>query len=794
MPDIKQRFDGFTRFPNVTLTPCAATLFTPRTTAARVVSSSMSLSITNVFPACARARILALIDRDFGGEACSRSSPLVCFCSHAGNDGSTFGEAASAAIATECPLETLASYSWVHGICDTERSGSLSERSLLTTGGTVAITSRSPQDTSFLPTAILPPNIQTSTITGLSTADAPSSVRTSATSTTGSSSPSTTSKAAAGTSSAGQLSTAGIVGIAAAGIAACAVTLGFLVFLCLLRRKERRKTEKERLPYSLEKPLPAPPTSGQQSLMQGLHIVCPSSTPAPNHPPMIPRTFGWSKPLPRPQESRETGGTPRTDSFRPRSNISASDSPAELLPKHLRSARQLSQRPFLHARLTSNQTKGSEEDVFRTLQPAASLSPSPSTRSSINPDSPAFRYSSFLTPGVPNHATAAHSKHTGAPTDEQGDPTPTRASHASLVPRKPIARDMPIPTTSSNGYAAKRPSLDTIPQSNPSMSSETQFTSSSGPNSSTAHVSSSTSSSNIPAYYTTPQPRELSVLPAMVQIAKGALAGPRAIPQRPPKLTLATRTSSNSSAGQMRWSTTTESTTFESPNSADTTPPEEMERTLAPIHESPLTAKLPLPPSPISGLRYPKIPRPSNLAIPRRGPSLLEKRIGKRNARDLEKHLHITTSQGRTSIIDVGSLGSPLFRVNTNTKRVGGHRKSASESQARTGEQTEQGSLHASADHLRAAARTCGQRQISLAAPVCSKARHVDPHLYPEGRPQRPRPYGPDTKDQRSSAHPRGRSDSSLQQAERKTVSSPVRNPLGANPPTASLDATMPRF
>ncbi|KAF2453622.1 hypothetical protein BDY21DRAFT_355553 [Lineolata rhizophorae] len=85
-------------------------------------------------------------------------------------------------------------------------------------------------------------------------------------------------------------------------------------------------------------------------------------------------------------------------------------------------------------------------------------------------------------------------------------------------------------------------------------------------------------------------------------------------------------------------------TSFESADSNDPTPPEEEERQLSPVAESP-----------ISGLKYPKVPRSSNQAVPR-SPSkkdqfqeqvsktLLAKRRGEDAAHELERRLWITDS------------------------------------------------------------------------------------------------------------------------------------------------------
>ncbi|KAF2762671.1 hypothetical protein EJ05DRAFT_471639 [Pseudovirgaria hyperparasitica] len=101
-------------------------------------------------------------------------------------------------------------------------------------------------------------------------------------------------------------------------------------------------------------------------------------------------------------------------------------------------------------------------------------------------------------------------------------------------------------------------------------------------------------------------------------------------------------------------------TTFETADMDEPTPPSDEEKTLPAIPESP-----------ISGLKYPKIPRASNQAVPRSPrsshgsltldtrPSLLQKRRGDDAAQDLEKRLFVSP------------ISSSLRSSNTTHSRVG---------------------------------------------------------------------------------------------------------------------------
>lgn len=126
--------------------------------------------------------------------------------------------------------------------------------------------------------------------------------------------------------------------------------------------------------------------------------------------------------------------------------------------------------------------------------------------------------------------------------------------------------------------------------------------------------------------------------------------------------------SRNTSLTKSRRDSNTSCTTFESADPDEPTPPEEDEKQLSPVAESP-----------ISGLRYPKIPRTSNQAIPRspKRPAqvpahprtLLEKRRGDNTAHDIEKRLWVTDSNrgsensGNYSHMRAGSDATIRMRV-----------------------------------------------------------------------------------------------------------------------------------
>lgn len=137
-----------------------------------------------------------------------------------------------------------------------------------------------------------------------------------------------------------------------------------------------------------------------------------------------------------------------------------------------------------------------------------------------------------------------------------------------------------------------------------------------------------------------------------------------------------------------------DTTTFDSIDPDDVTPPEESDKRLSAVAESPL-----------SSLKYPKIPRPSNQAIPRSPPqsrwtastsafspasddkqpatqirfspsseekhprTLLSKRRGENAAQDLEQSLHISSPGGSSSTysrhsivhgLRIDGAGSPM--------------------------------------------------------------------------------------------------------------------------------------
>lgn len=185
-----------------------------------------------------------------------------------------------------------------------------------------------------------------------------------------------------------------------------------------------------------------------------------------------------------------------------------------------------------------------------------------------------------------------------------------------------------------------------------------------------AHVSMppSSAASYLPAYYTsndsrTPVAREHPLLDGEERL------GTAYISRKP--LPNAARASCAS-----------DNTSFESVDPEEPTPPEEVDRQLTPVVESP-----------ISGLRYPKVPRASNQAIPRSPPlsaspkfkrsasperrqdvTLIEKRRGVDAAQDMGRRLWIHNSSRKGSLATVGTRkssedGLPTRTPSRQTKR-----------------------------------------------------------------------------------------------------------------------------
>ena len=247
---------------------------------------TLSPSLTNAVPVCARLCLQSFIAESFPTSICSSQQDLPCLCTHKSTSGYTLGEGAFRCIALTCTNETVrdaGAYQVCAGI-----QNALPNTHATITATMVAATS-APGDlfdtgaqttSSQIPLSIVPSSGSISA-TGLVAATgtppsqpSPTNASSIVTSTVA---PSQTSHAAATTSSTpgttGALTTPQIAGIAVAGVASASVAFGIMLFLYCLRRRRALKQQMEQLPFEIEKapqkgnsdPPPPPPKDGETS-------------------------------------------------------------------------------------------------------------------------------------------------------------------------------------------------------------------------------------------------------------------------------------------------------------------------------------------------------------------------------------------------------------------------------------------------------------------------------------------------------------------------------------------------
>lgn len=261
-------------------------------TLARPQSSlpTLSPSLATTVPVCARPCLQSFIAESFPKSICSNQQDLACLCTHNSTGSYTLGEGAFRCIALSCTNETArdaGAYQVCAGI-----QNALPNTHATITATMVAVTS-APGDlfdtgaqttSSQIPSSIVPSSgsisatalvVATGTPSGQPSPTNPSSV-------VGSTlAPSQTSHAAATTSSVspvttGALTTPQIAGIAVAGVASASVAFGVMLFLYCLRRRRALKQQMEQLPFEIEKappkannnssdPPPPPPKDGETS-------------------------------------------------------------------------------------------------------------------------------------------------------------------------------------------------------------------------------------------------------------------------------------------------------------------------------------------------------------------------------------------------------------------------------------------------------------------------------------------------------------------------------------------------
>lgn len=272
------------------------------------LTPTLSPSLANTVPLCARHCLQSFIAESFPTSICSNQQDLACLCTHKSTGAYTLGEGAYRCIALTCTNETVRD-AGAYQVCAGIQNALPNTHATIT--ATMVAAPSAPGDlfdtgaqttSSQLPLSIVPSSGSISA-TGLVTATGSPSGQPSPTNAssvvTSTLVPSQASHAAATTSSVapvttGALTTPQIAGIAVAGVASASVAFGIMLFLYCLRRRRALKQQMEQLPFEIEKappknpdsskPPPPPPKDGETS-NDSPDTAAPNAGLAPRVPP-----------------------------------------------------------------------------------------------------------------------------------------------------------------------------------------------------------------------------------------------------------------------------------------------------------------------------------------------------------------------------------------------------------------------------------------------------------------------------------------------------------------------------
>jgi hypothetical protein len=582
--------------------------------AAPTVSStpnSLPQALQQNVPQCAQSCLRASLDERFP-VACSGQESLQCLCSRYSNVGESLGEVALGCIYLSCPMEdTQASLSSTYGICLGQKDAVMPTKSVLTYVVTSATHTMSPSPN--LPTATNTPTITSSVQSGRSStqtafADTVSSVPPATSSTT-----STPVAAATAAEAPPKMTPAQIAGLSVAAVAAFVMAIGLMALsVCLRRRKERR--------VIFDTDEKGQGQRGKQLSTRFSHYVpVGHGTEPPKQFPLAPSRAlrRNSKPGPARPVQRLGVGT----------SNGSSNSSLPLDQIGLAISAELDGKPVVPQKAPKANTLSQKAPLVAESKPKAPFRPvSTMTQETVFEEdeiSPRRRSSMLLpTPPVPIPPIRALQPSRPIPNFAVNDRPAGRRSE--LFVNIPVRHERPQPKrivaggTSSNGSPLPPPAQ---PATRPRLAPLFQMASAATSYESNATTASSrdasTSGDIIDYYFSSNQSRDQKPKASPARIVRPK-ESPKTVQIKPKKSngSSLSRTTSRTSTN-LRDSLTSQ-TSFETTNANDSTPEDEdEEKQLSDDSSSNKHQLSPVAESPISKLRYPKVPRASNQLVPR---------------------------------------------------------------------------------------------------------------------------------------------------------------------------------
>ena len=569
-------------------------------------SRSLPQTLQQNVPSCAQSCVQASLDESFP-VACSGQESLQCLCSRYSNTGESLGEVALGCIYLSCSIQdSKASLSSAYGICLGQQNAVLPTKSVLTyvvTSPTRTMASSS-APTTFTATPTITSTLQTQTSSMRSTfADTFSPIPSATASASSISDPSVKTANASP-----KMTPAQIAGLSVAAVAAFIMAIGLMALsICLRRRRERKSDVDEKGQRTHEKDLPTrfshyvPVESGLEVSQQH------QSVPRP------PPTFGraGNQRTARPVQRLGVGtSNSSSNSSLPLDQIGLAIS-AELDGKPLASKKV--------ANPTSLQRKTPVEHQPQNNAPFRPVSSMTQETVFEEDEIPLPRRSSVLlpTPPVPIPPIRALQPSRTALNPTAGNRQAGRRSELFLD--IPIRHERPQPkriVATANG-SPQPPQPATRPRLAPAF----QITSTATSYESTATTASSrdasTSGDIIDYYFSSNLSRDTAPKASPAHIVRPK-ESPKAVQIKSKKSHSSTLSYTTTRASTNIRDSLSSQTSFETVDRDDPTPEDEDDdKQLSDDSSSNKQQLSPVAESPISKLRYPKVPRASNQLVPR---------------------------------------------------------------------------------------------------------------------------------------------------------------------------------
>ncbi|KAL9095567.1 MAG: hypothetical protein Q9165_001999 [Trypethelium subeluteriae] len=214
----------------------------------RDASQSLPSAVQNILPSCAQPCLASFISAGYSSSVCPNLSDIFCLCSHYDNGGFTLGEGALSCIKSACSTPTSSELNNAYDVCNAQSNhvtpthSTLSIAAVLSSVPTTVVYSSLGNPSSSSGTA----SSAGATITSAASTPTLTASQTSAVVASVAPQPTETAVAA----SHQRLSTAQTVGIVVASIASLVLVAGAIALISFcIRRKRLRSTEEPSLPF-----------------------------------------------------------------------------------------------------------------------------------------------------------------------------------------------------------------------------------------------------------------------------------------------------------------------------------------------------------------------------------------------------------------------------------------------------------------------------------------------------------------------------------------------------------------